>query len=146
MSVDDGETQLVDGPLTRSIIGAFYEVYNILGFGFLESVYVAAMDRELAARGHSVGREVAARIRYKGDEIARHRIDILVDNRVIVETKAGEHLSPNARLQLNNDLKATGLEAGLLLHFGPKPLFWRIYSPTGRADPFDSSDKRDGGR
>ena len=60
---------------------------------------------------------------YKGTEIARHRIDILVDNRIVVESKAGEHLAPAARLQLSNYLKATGLEVGLLLHFGPKPLF-----------------------
>jgi len=138
-------TLLVDAALTRRIIGAFYEVYNVLGFGFLESVYVAALERELKSRGLTVRREVAVRVRYKGDDIAWHRIDILVGNRVVVETKAGEHLAQVARLQLHNYLRATGLEVGLLLHFGTKPKFWRVFSPNrkpnaNRTDPSDQSD------
>lgn len=121
---------LVDGPLTGSIIGGYYEAYNTLGYGFLESVYVEAMVRELVAGGHRVAREVAVRVHYKGEPIAWHRIDLLVDGRVVVECKAGDHLAPTARLQVYNYLKATGLEIGLLLHFGPKPRVFRIYSPA----------------
>lgn len=134
MGVNDRDPDFVDGRLTSSIINAYYEVYNTLGFGFLESVYVAAMEWELRARGHQVGREVAARVDYKGDAIAWHRIDILVDERVVVETKAGERLAPTARLQLHNYLKATSLEVGLLLHFGPQPKFFRVFSPMSRRD------------
>jgi GxxExxY protein len=142
MSVPASGTELVQATLTGSIIGAFYEVYNTLGFGFLESVYVAALDRELNSRGHGVGREIAVRVSYKGTEIAWHRIDILVDKRVIVETKAGEHIAPVAQLQLHNYLRATGLEVGLLFHFGPKPRFWRVYSPN-RATHADQPDQSD---
>ena len=138
-------TKLVDATLTGLIIGAFYEVYNVLGFGFLESVYVAALDRELRSRGLGLGREVAVRVAYKGRDIAWHRIDILVENRVVVETKAGEQIAPVAQLQLHNYLRATGLEVGLLLHFGPKPKFWRVYSPNrvSSAHPTERSDQAD---
>ena len=57
---------LVEPDLTHSVIGAFYEVYNTLGYGFLEHIYVRAMERELRSRGHDVGREVGVRITYKG--------------------------------------------------------------------------------
>ena len=52
------DTQLLEEQLTHAVIGAFYEVYNTLGYGFLEQVYLAALERELRARGHAVGREV----------------------------------------------------------------------------------------
>ena len=58
---------LIEEELTRSVIGAFYEVYNALGFGFLEHLYGAALERELRARGHQVGREAGVRIMYKGE-------------------------------------------------------------------------------
>ena len=128
------EHDLAHATITRAIIGAFFEVYNILGFGFLESVYVAALADELSARGHKVAREVGIRVAYKNKAIAWHRIDLLVDGRVVVECKAGEHLAPTARLQLTNYLKGTGLEVGLLLHFGPKPTITRVFSPNKRGD------------
>jgi len=145
MNVTAHGTKLVDSALTASIIGAFYEVYNVLGFGFLESVYVAALDRELQSRGHVVAREIAVRVNYKGKDIAWHRMDILVENRVVVETKAGELISPVAQLQLHNYLRATGLEVGLLLHFGPKQKFWRLYSRRTHANahPTDLSNRSD---
>jgi hypothetical protein len=64
-----GMRHLVEETLTGSVIGAFYEVYNTLGFGFLEHIYVMALERELIARGHNVGREVGIRVRYKGDDL-----------------------------------------------------------------------------
>jgi hypothetical protein len=62
--------------------GGFYEVYNALGYGFLEQVYMAALERELRARGHEVGREVWAPVHYKGEEISKQRIDMIVDERL----------------------------------------------------------------
>jgi GxxExxY protein len=121
---------LAEEAITRSIIGAFYEVYNILRFGFSESVYQAALERELIARGHIVAREVSVRVYYKGEAIAWQRVDMLVDNKVIVETKSTFLLSPTARPQLQNYLRATNLSVGLLLHFGPRAEFFREYSAT----------------
>lgn len=117
--------KLVDDELTGSVIGAFYEVYHELGFGFLEHVYVAALERELAGRGHSVGREVGVSVLYKGQELAFHRVDMLVDGRLVVEVKSSPQLPKTALRQLHNYLSGTKLELGLLLHFGEEPRFYR---------------------
>jgi GxxExxY protein len=116
---------LIEEALTGSIIGAFYEVYNYLGFGFLERHYVRALQRELIARGHRVEREVGVQIFYKGEPLGGHRIDMIVDGKVIIETKSTLELNKIARRQVYNYLRATDLEVGLLLHFGPKPCFYR---------------------
>lgn len=106
---------------TGSVIGAFFEVYNSLGYGFLEHVYSSALEEEVVARGHSVGREVSVAILYKGREIARQRLDMIVDESLVVELKASELLPPTALRQLFNYLRATQLNVGLLFHFGPSP-------------------------
>jgi len=130
---------LIEEGLTKSVIGAFYEVYNTLGFGFLEHIYITALERELLARGHQVGREVCVRVTYKGDELAQQRIDMLVDEKLIVETKSTYELHKAAPRQLFNYLRATNLEVGLLLHFGPQPSFFRLISTNkgsvSSADP-----------
>jgi len=108
--------ELIEETLTRSIIGGFFEVYNTLGFGFLENVYKIALQRELGARGHGVAREVAVPVMYKGEEISRQRLDMIVDGKIVVETKSSYDLHKGARRQLFNYLKATNLEIGLLLH------------------------------
>lgn len=122
------ETILLEKESTNAIIGAFYEVYNSLGFGFLENVYSLALERELVARGRSVGREVSIPILYKGDFLTNHRADIVVDEKVIVEIKSTEVLPPFTRRQVTNYLRATRLEVALILHFGPEAKFQRIVS------------------
>ena len=74
--------------LTHDVIGAFYEVYNTLRFGFLESVYCTALEYELGDRGHMVRREVPLAVGYKGRKAGDYRADVVVDERVIVEVKA----------------------------------------------------------
>ena len=125
---------LAEEAITRSIIGAFFEVYNTLGFGFLESVYAEALARELRRRGHRVEREVMVRIWYKGEIIARQRVDMIVDGKVIVELKAGLALHSTAPKLLYNYLRATDKEVGLLLHFGPEPKYFREYCPNTRKE------------
>jgi GxxExxY protein len=131
---------LIEETLTRSVIGTFFEVYNNLGFGFLEHLYVMALERELLARGHRVSREVWARVAYKGEELGIQRVDMIVDDKLVVETKAGFKLSEFAARQLYNYLRATNLEVGLLLHFGPKASFHReicINRRINQIDPFN---------
>ena len=77
--------RLFEERLTHSVIGAFFEVYNTLGFGFLEHVYVMALERELIERRHRVAREVSVPVFYKGHDLAEQRPDMIVDNRLIVE-------------------------------------------------------------
>lgn len=126
--------ELLEERLTHSIIGAFYEVYNNLGYGFVEYLYLAALERELVARGHAVAREFTVHIRYKGVELATQRIDMIVDDKLIVEAKSTELLHKSASRQVYNYLRATNLEVGLLLHFGPEPHFQRLICRNERCD------------
>ena len=124
---------LLEGALTDSAIGAFYEVYNTLGFGFMESVYVAALAHELVARGHRVAREVRVDVCYKGVILSGQRLDMVVDDKLVIEVKSTERLHRLAARQVYNYLKATRLEVGLLLHFGPEPSFYRLVSLNARS-------------
>jgi GxxExxY protein len=124
---------LLEERLTRSVIGAFYEVYNTLGFGFLEHVYVMALERELIERGHRIAREVSVHVSYKGHVLAVQRIDMIVDDRLVVETKSGVERPGAAQRQLLNYLRATNLEVGLLLHFGLEPRFHRLVSTNKKS-------------
>ena len=117
---------LVHERLSYSVIGAFFEVYHTLGFGFLEHVYVSSLTRELRNRGHDVRREVSVPVLYKGEEVARQRLDMIVDHKLVVETKSTRALREGAVRQVENYLRATTLELGLLLHFGPQPRFYRV--------------------
>jgi GxxExxY protein len=116
----------VEEALSRSVIGAFYEVYNTLGYGFLEKIYVVALERELRARGHRVAREVGVRVMYKGEEVGFQRLDMIVDDKLVVEAKSSEALRKGATRQLFNYLHATDLEVGILLHFGEEPRFYPV--------------------
>jgi GxxExxY protein len=107
------------------VIGAFFEVYTTLGFDFLERVYSDALAIELMDRGRTVRREVMVPIWYKGRRIAPQRVDMIVDERVLVEIKSTTSLPAAADRQLLNYLRASPLPVGLLLHFGPKARFHR---------------------
>ncbi len=119
---------LFEEAITRRVIGAFYDVYNSLGYGFLESVYANALAIELVERGLHVVREARAEVRYKGEVVGMFRADLLVESRVVVELKASRHLDPAHGRQLINYLRSTDLEVGLLLHFGPRASFQRFIS------------------
>ena len=134
------DQSLADAALTRVVIGAFYDVYNALGHGFLESVYATAMVRELRRRGLTVEREVHVVVRYKGEPVGHFRADVLVESRLVVELKASASTVPADRRQLLNYLRATNLEVGLLLSFGHRPTFCRVIATNHRAsDPRSSA-------
>jgi GxxExxY protein len=114
---------------TQAIIAAFFTTYNALGFGFLESVYREALAFELRSQGHVVVAEFPVRVRYREHPVGYFRADLLVDERVVVETKATSVLGPTDKRQLLNYLRATTLDVGLLLHYGPEPKFHRLVSP-----------------
>jgi len=119
---------LVDEALTRGVIGAFYKVYNTLGYGFLESVYSRALYIELRRRGFRVKREVTVTAFYEQYPVGRFRVDLLVEDRLGVELKAGRASVPQDRQQLQNWLRASNLTLGLLFHFGTRPTFYRLIS------------------
>jgi len=107
--------------ITAKIIKAFYNVYNGLGYGFLEKVYENGMILELVKLGLHGSRQVPIKVYYLGQEIGLYYADIVVNNLVIVEIKAVENLCPEHEAQLLNYLQATDKEYGLLLNFGKVP-------------------------
>ena len=112
--------ELVHRELTGQIIGAAFEVYNLLGYGFLEKVYENALIKELQIRGLSFKAQYPIKVKYKGEEVGEYFADIFVDDKVIVELKTGETFNPLHEAQLLNYLKATETEVGLLINFRPK--------------------------
>ena len=107
--------------LTEKIIEIFYSIYNKLGYGFLEKVYENAMMIEFEKDGITATSQSPIRVLYENQIIGEYFADILVDDKVIVEIKASKNLALEHEAQLLNYLKATDIEVGLLLNFGPKP-------------------------
>ena len=116
---------LIAAETADRVISAFFEVYNTLGPGFLERVFSDALEIELVERGCRVQREVAIPIWYKGRRISPQRVDIIVDEKVLLEIKSTSAVHPDAERQLLDYLRASAMQVGLLLHFGPKPRFLR---------------------
>jgi GxxExxY protein len=118
---DGGTTmaiELLHKDVTEKIIGAAFEVYRELGYGFLEAVYQRAMQMELVAKGLKAEIENKIKVYYKGVEIGHYEADIFVEDRVIVELKTAKDYNPADEAQLLNELKATGIRVGLLINFG----------------------------
>ncbi|SHL40979.1 GxxExxY protein [Flavobacterium chilense] len=116
---------LLHEELTKSILKVFYDVYNELGYGFLERVYQNSLFYELKARGFKVETQKKIKVYYKKMEVGDYIADIIVNDIVILELKAQECLIEANEFQLINYLKATECEVGLLLNFGKKPEFIR---------------------
>ncbi len=107
--------------LTEQVIKAFYKVYNVLGYGFLEKVYENALYLELTEMNFSVEKQKPIDVKYEGQSVGSYFADLVVDETIIIELKASERLIENHEFQLINYLKATDMEVGLLLNFGKKP-------------------------
>ena len=119
--------ELLEAERVRSIVASFFTVFNYYGGGGMcEGAYIGALEHELTLRGHKVDREVSVPVYYKGKLVARQRLDMVVDDRVIVECKATERLPRSAGAQLIGYLRATSFQVGVLLHFGPHPKFYRF--------------------
>jgi len=112
--------------LTEKIIKVFFEVYNELGYGFLESVYEESLSVALVDAGLSVARQAPIAVWFRGHPVGDFRADCLVENLVVLELKSARALDPSHEAQLLNYLRATEIEVGLLLNFGPKPEFKRF--------------------
>lgn len=126
----DGDFQ--DGALTKKILVSFYEVYNELGRGFLESVYQTSLARALTDLGLRVGVEVPINVFFRGRIVGRFYADLVVENRVVIEVKAVGTLHGAHEAQLQHYLRATEMEVGLLLNFGAAPQVKRIIFSNDR--------------
>jgi GxxExxY protein len=107
--------------VTKVVIGAFYAVYNDLGYGFLEKVYENALTHKLGTLGLSVRQQAPIKVYYEGKLVGEYYADLLVESCTIVELKTLDRIEPPHTAQLLNYLKATEIEVGLLLNFGPEP-------------------------
>ncbi len=112
--------------ITEKVIGIFYAVYNELGNVFLESVYQKSMHIALTDAGLHVQCEVAVPVIFRGQNVGDYKADLLVNHAVIVELKTVRGLEASHEAQLFHYLRATTIEVGLLLNFGPKPQFKRV--------------------
>jgi GxxExxY protein len=120
------ELPLLHRDLTDKIIGTFYEVYNELGHGFVESVYEKSLEIALREKGIEVFRQVAIPVWFRGSQVGDFDADLLINRTVIAELKSARAIDPAHIAQLLNYLKATEIEIGLLLNFGPKAEFKRL--------------------
>jgi len=124
--------RLLHAELTEKTIGAFYVVQRELGFGFLESVYEAALAITLRNLGLDVRQQAPIDVWFHGRRIGLFRADLVVEELVIVELKALRQLAPQHEAQLLNALRASNIEVGFLVNFGPKLSFKRMVYDNSR--------------
>lgn len=117
---------MLHSKFTNKIIGAFYEVYNERGSGFLESVYQNAMVILLDEQGIKCETERPIQVKFRGHVVGEFRPDIFVGDLVIVELKACKAINDKHAAQTLNYMKATGIEVGLLMNFEPNAKFKRL--------------------
>ena len=110
--------ELLHKEITEQVIGAAYEVYKILGYGFLEKVYQRAMVVELQKRGLKVVTEAPADVFFKDVRVGEYFADLFVEGNVVVELKVAGELNSADLAQLINELHAIRKEVGLLINFG----------------------------
>lgn len=130
----DQQLGLKHAELTDRIIGVYYDVYNELGYGFLESVYEESMAIALREAGLGVQRQVAVPVLFRGRQVGDFRADLLVEDKILLELKSTRTLDRSHEAQLLHYLRATEIEIGLLLNFGERPQFRRLL--------FDNERKR----
>ncbi|WP_396194492.1 GxxExxY protein [Flavobacterium sp.] len=109
-----------------AILKIYYEVYNTLGYGFLEKVFQNAMCLELKNQGYHVEIEKPIKVYFKEQLVGEYYADLVVEDKVIVELKAAQLIMNVHVAQTINYLKATPMEVGLLLNFGEEPEFKRL--------------------
>jgi GxxExxY protein len=112
--------------LTYKIIGVFFDVYNELGHGFLESVYQRSFGLALEAEGLKVSNYVKIPVWFRGQCVGQFEGDMLVEDSVLLELKVARILDRSHHAQILNYLRATDIEVGILLNFGLKPEFKRL--------------------
>lgn len=141
------EDQLLERDLSYRIVNAFFEVYNWHGFGFVESIYAKALEIALRQRGLAVDREVPIQVFFHEHLLGSHRLDMLVEKRVVIEIKSSETLSKLALRQTRNYLAAANLELGQVLHFGKSAASYRVLAPRrprGQSRDWANSPNPDG--
>ena len=112
-----GDGDYAESELTGKIIGCAIAVHRALGPGFLEAIYEKSLALELVKQGLRVERQRIVRILYDGVEVGEHRIDLLVEGKVVLELKCVDTIIDRHLAQVISTLKAIGLQIGLLINF-----------------------------
>ena len=140
--MESQQVGLKHSELTDRIIGVFYDVYNELGYGFLECVYEESLLIALRQDGLTADRQVPVPVWFRGNKVGEFRADLLVEKRVLLELKSARMLEKAHEAQLLHYLKSTEIEVGLLLNFGSRPQFRRLLFDNERkkirVDPCES--------
>jgi len=126
---------LKHGELTERLIGIFFNLYNEIGHGFLESIYEQAFSVVLAENRIFFERQIAIPVWFHGQKIGEFRADLLVDRKVLIELKTRRDIDSAWEKQLLNYLRATDVEVGLLFNFGPTAQFRRYAFENERKNP-----------
>ena len=132
--------ELLFEELTGRVIGLYYDVYNDLGPGLLEASYQEAMGIALHDAGIQCEREVPIKAVFRGRTIGQYRIDLVVQQCVILECKTSDALSPNYHVQIRNYLRVSGLKLGLIFLFGCKPITQRVIFDSARMPKKEKDD------
>lgn len=120
-------TNVIFSDLSYEIMGAIFEVHKELGPGFVESVYEKALIEEFAKKGIKVETQKVIDVIYKGKKIGNHRLDLIVEDKIVVELKTVERFAPHHTAQLLSYLKASGYKLGILVNFSkPKVEYRRV--------------------
>jgi GxxExxY protein len=125
-------SSLKHSELTDKIIGVFYDVYNELGYGFLESTYGEALSVALEESGLSTAREASVPVWFRGKKVGQYYADVIVEGLILLELKAARTLESAHEAQLLHYLRATDIEVGLPLNFGLRPQFRRLLFDNAR--------------
>ncbi|HYW33242.1 MAG TPA: GxxExxY protein [Gemmatimonas sp.] len=133
--------ELAHSDTSHQIIGEFYRVYNTLGSGLTESVYQRALVIALGMRGLRLAREVPMTVMFERQVVGEYRADLVVENVILVETKAVERLVRQHDAQVLNYLRISRLRVGLLFNFGPTAQFRRLISPVSAPTPEANSEQ-----
>jgi GxxExxY protein len=132
---------MLHAEITEKVIAVFYDVYNELGHGFLESVCQAAMVMALKQAGLVVEQQVHFTVWFRGVPIGHFVADIVVNGKVLIEIKSASALHPWNEAQLLNYLRVSSIEVGLLMNFGPKAEYRRrIFTNDRKKQRFTDSD------
>jgi GxxExxY protein len=132
----DSDSSYKHSALTEMIIGTFYDVYNELGHGFLESVYQNSLRLALLEKGIYVEQEVPVQVLFRGKNVGDFRADLVVNGVILLELKTADTIAAAHEAQVINYLRATALELGLILNFGPKPQVRRLLLDNIRKHKF----------
>ena len=117
--------ELLHKELSEKILKIFFDVYNELGYGFLEKVYQNSLSIELRTRGLQVEKQKQIKVYYRGNEVGEYYADLVVNDLIILKLKAAECLVKEFESQLINYLRDTNIGVGILLNFGRNPEFIR---------------------